>query len=187
MSDPITLRLLDIYRIGLGPSSSHTVGPLRAAAAFRESCLDRGLLPDRIEVRLLGSLSATGRGHSTDKAVLAGLHGWDPETCDVDRFQTLMDAPSIATWGDGSVTLNITSGGAVRTTNGWIGNGSDSTSLVTVDGIGSTWTSSEWLWIGNYGSGTFHVTGGGFRIECPDSSCSIVTASYRERCIVGYG
>jgi len=106
VSDPITLRLLDIYRIGLGPSSSHTVGPLRAAAAFRESCLERDLLPDRIEVRLLGSLSATGRGHGTDKAVLAGLHGWEPETCDVDRFQTLMDAPSIAPWGDGSVTLS---------------------------------------------------------------------------------
>ena len=39
------------------------------------------------------------------QAVLAGLHGWDPETCDVDRFQALMDAPSTASWGDGSVTL----------------------------------------------------------------------------------
>jgi len=106
VSDPITLRLLDIYRIGLGPSSSHTVGPLRAAAAFREGCLERGLLPDRIEVRLLGSLSATGRGHGTDKALLAGLHGWDPQTCDVDRFQTLMDAPSTTPWGNGSVTLS---------------------------------------------------------------------------------
>jgi len=106
MSDPITLRLLDIYRIGLGPSSSHTVGPMRAAAAFRESCIERGIVPQRVETELLGSLSATGRGHGTDKAVLAGLHGWDAETCDVDAFQALMDEPATTIWSDGSVVLH---------------------------------------------------------------------------------
>ncbi|MEM8883739.1 MAG: L-serine ammonia-lyase [Planctomycetota bacterium] len=107
MSDPITLRLLDIYRIGLGPSSSHTVGPLRAASAFRDGCLAAGLVPDRLEVELLGSLSATGRGHGTDKAVLAGLLGWDVETCDVDAFQELPETLREAPWGSGVVPLSI--------------------------------------------------------------------------------
>ena len=70
---PITTRLLEIYRIGPGPSSSHTVGPMRAAAAFRESLLEGGARPHRLRVELKGSLSATGRGHGTDRAVLAGL------------------------------------------------------------------------------------------------------------------
>jgi len=106
VSSPITLRLLDIYRIGLGPSSSHTVGPMRAAAAFRESCLALGVAPDRIETELLGSLSATGRGHGTDNAVLGGLHGWNAETCDVDAFAALMDGPTTASWGAGSLRLD---------------------------------------------------------------------------------
>ena len=106
MSDPITLRLLDIYRIGLGPSSSHTVGPMRAAAAFRASCLEQGIVPERVETELLGSLSATGRGHGTGKAVLGGLHGWDPETCDIDAVETLLNAPTTAEWGTGTLRLD---------------------------------------------------------------------------------
>jgi L-serine dehydratase len=89
MTAPITVRLLEIFRIGLGPSSSHTVGPMRAARFFREGCLARKILPERIEVDLMGSLSATGRGHLTDKAVLAGLFGFEPETVDLDLFHTL--------------------------------------------------------------------------------------------------
>lgn len=89
MPDPITVRLLELYRIGLGPSSSHTVGPMRAAGFFREACIRRGLVPDRLGVDLKGSLSATGRGHATDKAILAGLHGWEPESCDIDAVQAL--------------------------------------------------------------------------------------------------
>jgi L-serine dehydratase len=103
MRRPITARLLDLFRIGLGPSSSHTVGPMRAARAFREACLERGIVPERVEVELLGSLGATGRGHGSDRAVLAGLLGWDPETCDVDAVRALPDtlarSPDIP-WGD---------------------------------------------------------------------------------------
>jgi L-serine dehydratase len=108
MTEPITLRLLDLFRIGLGPSSSHTVGPMRAARLFREACLERGIVPERLEVDLKGSLSATGRGHGTDKAVLAGLHGWEPETCDIDAFQSLNETlaadPRIP-WGEGTVNV----------------------------------------------------------------------------------
>ncbi len=95
----ITVRLLDLFRIGPGPSSSHTVGPMRAAGFFRRRCLSAGLVPHRLQVELRGSLSATGRGHGTDRAVLAGLLGWEPETCDTDALialpQTLRAQPRI--------------------------------------------------------------------------------------------
>jgi L-serine dehydratase len=108
MPSPIVVRLLDIYRIGLGPSSSHTVGPMRAARMFREDAIRRGIVPARVEVRLEGSLSATGHGHGTDRAVLAGLLGWEPETCDPDAVAalptTLRDRPRVP-WGGGAVPL----------------------------------------------------------------------------------
>ncbi|MEE8106274.1 MAG: L-serine ammonia-lyase [Planctomycetota bacterium] len=108
MNDPITVRLLDIYRIGLGPSSSHTVGPMRAARQFRLACFDAGFQPARLRVLLKGSLSATGRGHGTDRAILAGLCGWEPETCDVDDVQGIVERlaadPRVA-WGDASVEV----------------------------------------------------------------------------------
>ncbi|MDJ0974947.1 MAG: L-serine ammonia-lyase [Planctomycetota bacterium] len=105
----MTTRLLDLYRIGPGPSSSHTVGPMRAARAFREAALAQGIVPARLRVDLMGSLSATGRGHGTDRAVLAGLLGWRPDTCDVDALlalpDTLREQPSIE-WGAQSATLH---------------------------------------------------------------------------------
>ncbi len=109
MTEPINVRLLDLFRIGIGPSSSHTVGPMRAARLFREACLERGILPERIEVDLKGSLSATGRGHGTEKAVLAGLQGWEAETCDIDALaalpETLAADPQIS-WGRGLTRLH---------------------------------------------------------------------------------
>jgi L-serine dehydratase len=108
MPAPICVRVLDVYRIGLGPSSSHTVGPMRAARLFREAALARGIRPARLEVELRGSLAATGRGHGTDRGVLAGLLGWEPESCDPDAVQslpeTLARAPRVA-WGESEVTL----------------------------------------------------------------------------------
>ncbi len=109
MSGPITVRLLDLFRIGLGPSSSHTVGPMRAAGRFRASCLRRGVRMDRVTVHLKGSLSATGLGHGTHTAVLAGLHGWEPETCDVDDVQNLpvtLGLDPLIAWGDGHVRMH---------------------------------------------------------------------------------
>jgi L-serine dehydratase len=109
MPKPITIRLLDLFRIGPGPSSSHTVGPMRAAGLFRRHCLERSIVPARLQVELRGSLSATGHGHGTDRAVLAGLCGWEPETCDTQALLTLPDHlakdPRIR-WGQGSVTLH---------------------------------------------------------------------------------
>ena len=74
----------DLFSIGIGPSSSHTVGPMRAARRFAEQLAADGLLDrtTRIKAQLYGSLGATGHGHGSDKAVLWGLEGEDPETID---------------------------------------------------------------------------------------------------------
>ncbi|RNE63737.1 L-serine ammonia-lyase [Cryobacterium tepidiphilum] len=75
---------LDLFSIGIGPSSSHTVGPMRAARAFAEHLAAAGLLDhvSRVTCSLYGSLGSTGLGHGTPDAVLAGLAGHEPETCD---------------------------------------------------------------------------------------------------------
>ncbi|MGA8530167.1 MAG: serine dehydratase beta chain, partial [Acidobacteriaceae bacterium] len=69
--------LFDLYKVGIGPSSSHTMGPMRAARRFAAELDAAGLLPQVVEVRveLYGSLALTGRGHGTDRAVLLGLSG----------------------------------------------------------------------------------------------------------------
>ena len=75
---------LDFFSIGIGPSSSHTVGPMRAAFAFADHLAATSRLRDvtRISCSLFGSLGATGLGHATPDAILAGLAGMHPETCD---------------------------------------------------------------------------------------------------------
>ncbi len=73
--------LFEIFKIGIGPSSSHTMGPMRAAAAFAAGLGAKGLLErvTRVEANLFGSLALTGHGHMTDRAVLLGLSGESPE------------------------------------------------------------------------------------------------------------
>lgn len=73
----------DLFSIGIGPSSSHTVGPLRAARAFAARLAEEGLLDriDQVTCTLYGSLGSTGIGHGTPDAVVAGLRGLEPETC----------------------------------------------------------------------------------------------------------
>ncbi|QTX04054.1 L-serine ammonia-lyase [Agromyces archimandritae] len=80
---------LDLFSIGIGPSSSHTVGPMRAARAFAAGMAALGLLDrvDRVEVTLYGSLGATGLGHGTPDAVVAGLRGLEPHDCDPDEVR----------------------------------------------------------------------------------------------------
>jgi len=77
---------LDLFSIGIGPSSSHTVGPMRAARAFAQRLADDGVLErvTRITCSLYGSLGATGLGHGTPDAVVAGLAGLRPDDCDPD-------------------------------------------------------------------------------------------------------
>jgi len=81
-----SLSVLDLFTIGIGPSSSHTVGPMRAALRFTERLAEAGALSRtaRVEAHLYGSLALTGKGHGSDKAVLLGLEGETPEAVDVD-------------------------------------------------------------------------------------------------------
>jgi L-serine dehydratase len=82
----------DLFKIGIGPSSSHTVGPMRAARMFALRLEHDGLLPRvaRAQSQLYGSLGATGKGHGSDKAVLLGLAGHEPDTVDVDAVPSLL-------------------------------------------------------------------------------------------------
>ncbi|MEO8350810.1 MAG: L-serine ammonia-lyase [Chthoniobacteraceae bacterium] len=82
----LNISVLDLFTIGIGPSSSHTVGPMRAARRFVERLGEAGVLPRtaRIGAHLYGSLALTGKGHGTDQAVLLGLEGETPENIDVD-------------------------------------------------------------------------------------------------------
>ncbi|WP_333618032.1 L-serine ammonia-lyase [Dietzia sp.] len=82
--------VVEMFSIGIGPSSSHTVGPMIGAALFARELADQhpGAVA-RVEVDLFGSLAATGRGHGTPGAVLAGLEGADPTTVDVEHVRAL--------------------------------------------------------------------------------------------------
>jgi L-serine dehydratase len=83
------LSVLDLFRIGIGPSSSHTLGPIRIGRRFLEDVRAQGALERvaKVTVELQGSLALTGKGHATPKAVVLGLCGLDPETLDPDEAE----------------------------------------------------------------------------------------------------
>ncbi|MFM9872212.1 MAG: L-serine ammonia-lyase [Fimbriimonadaceae bacterium] len=83
------ISVFDIFKIGVGPSSSHTLGPWRAARLFLVKLQDQKIIS--LKVHLYGSLAKTGKGHGTDIAAQLGLLDWDPKTCPVDEI-----APTIA-------------------------------------------------------------------------------------------
>lgn len=84
------LSVLELFRIGIGPSSSHTLGPIRAAKRFLDENRERLAAITRIEVELQGSLALTGKGHATPKAVILGLSGVEPETLDPDVAEAMV-------------------------------------------------------------------------------------------------
>ncbi|MCC7200012.1 MAG: L-serine ammonia-lyase [Gammaproteobacteria bacterium] len=88
----MNLSVFDIFKVGIGPSSSHTMGPMNAARLFVEALSARGLLQRTHEVyaQLYGSLALTGLGHCTDRAVLLGFEGFDPATLDPDAIETTL-------------------------------------------------------------------------------------------------
>ena len=90
----MNLSVLDLFTIGIGPSSSHTVGPMRAARRFAVRLAEAGLLGRvaRVQAHLYGSLALTGRGHGSDTAVLLGLEGETPEGVDVDAVAARLAA-----------------------------------------------------------------------------------------------
>ncbi len=89
----MSISVLDLFTIGIGPSSSHTVGPMQAALSFVESLKSENTLTatEKVTVTLFGSLSATGQGHRTDLAVIAGLNGQHPETVSPAHLDNLSD------------------------------------------------------------------------------------------------
>ena len=85
----MSLSVFDIFKVGIGPSSSHTMGPMRAAREFALALERDGLLADTraLNVRLYGSLALTGAGHGTDRAILIGLEGGEPQSVDPDQIE----------------------------------------------------------------------------------------------------
>ncbi|MGF6753258.1 L-serine ammonia-lyase [Paraburkholderia sp. GAS42] len=90
----MNVSVFDIFKIGIGPSSSHTVGPMIAAQKFARHLEDSGYLDrvKRVKVELYGSLGATGKGHGTDKAVMLGLEGHHPTSIDPDIVDATLQA-----------------------------------------------------------------------------------------------
>src|SRR6185503_1467862 len=92
-TDMPAISVFDIFKIGVGPSSSHFMGPWRAAQACIVKCGNLGLFGEvvGIHVDLYGSLAKTGRGHGTDRAIMLGLLGEDPVTCDTTRIPATIE------------------------------------------------------------------------------------------------
>ena len=84
--------VFDIFKVGLGPSSSHTMGPMLASARFREAVRGEGARPARITVALYGSLAFTGKGHATDRAAMLGLLGETPAEYQPERADAALAA-----------------------------------------------------------------------------------------------
>jgi L-serine dehydratase len=90
----MAISVFDLFSVGIGPSSSHTVGPMRAANQFIQGLHDDELIQQvaRVKTDLFGSLGATGKGHGSDKAVIFGLEGDIPETIDTATAETRLDS-----------------------------------------------------------------------------------------------
>lgn len=82
------ISVFDIYKVGVGPSSSHTNGPMKAGKCFVDDLIEKNILQDVTEIRVdvYGSLSLTGKGHHTDLAIIMGLAGNNPESVDIDSI-----------------------------------------------------------------------------------------------------
>ncbi|MEU8317639.1 L-serine ammonia-lyase [Nonomuraea sp. NPDC048881] len=109
----MAISVFDLFKIGIGPSSSHTGGPMAAAHKFARGLHDDGLLPRvaRVEVILYGSLGLTGKGHGSDKAVLLGLSGEKPELVDVDsvdaRLAEMRAAGTVKLYGEHEIPFVV--------------------------------------------------------------------------------
>ena len=109
----MTISVFDLFKVGIGPSSSHTVGPMKAAGMFAGGLRDDGLMPAvrTVRVALYGSLGLTGPGHGSDKAVLLGLEGEQPATVDVDavpaRLQAIARRGTVRLLGEHEIAFTV--------------------------------------------------------------------------------
>ncbi|KTD06792.1 L-serine ammonia-lyase [Legionella jamestowniensis] len=108
----MSISLFDLFSIGIGPSSSHTVGPMLAANAFLDLLIKEKKFDntERVKIELYGSLALTGKGHGTDKAILNGLEGKSPETVVpesmVPRMEEIITSKSIALAGEKTILFS---------------------------------------------------------------------------------
>src|SRR5207249_4784203 len=99
------ISVFELFKIGIGPSSSHTTGPMKAAERFRDAIASHphSVSVARIVVTLFGSLAWTGKGHASEKALVLGLNGLKPETVDPDdanrQFRTVRESRLLAFCG----------------------------------------------------------------------------------------
>ncbi|MDR7303850.1 hypothetical protein JOF55_004031 [Haloactinomyces albus] len=109
----MTVSVFDLFSVGIGPSSSHTVGPMRAATLFTERLRRADLLDQvaRVRAELFGSLGATGHGHGSPKAVLLGLEGHQPETVDpvavADRVDEIRESGRLLLDGTREIAFSV--------------------------------------------------------------------------------
>ncbi|MEW9533019.1 L-serine ammonia-lyase [Microbispora sp. NPDC049125] len=109
----MAISVFDLFKVGIGPSSSHTGGPMAAAHRFARGLHDDGLLEKvtRVDVMLYGSLGLTGKGHGSDKAVLLGLSGDKPELVDVDtvdaRLAAMRESGTVRLYGSREIPFVI--------------------------------------------------------------------------------
>jgi L-serine dehydratase len=104
----------DLFKLGVGPSSSHTMGPMTAAARFVRALTSEGVIGrvDRVTVKLYASLALTGRGHATDRAVMLGLMGYEPASFDPDEGDAALATLAGGADRSGSTPRSISSGPA---------------------------------------------------------------------------
>src|SRR5689334_7185782 len=109
----MTISAFDLFTVGIGPSSSHTVGPMRAACTFVLRLRAEGLLPRvaRVRCELFGSLGATGHGHGSVKAVVLGLEGERPELVDpaaaAPRVESIRHTGKLSLAGERTITFSV--------------------------------------------------------------------------------
>ncbi|PAF43263.1 L-serine ammonia-lyase [Helicobacter sp. 11S02629-2] len=82
--------VFELYKIGIGPSSSHTMGPMKAGKMFADEMLEKKIKPASLKVHLYGSLSMTGRGHRTDEATVLGLCGYEAKSVNIDSIEGIL-------------------------------------------------------------------------------------------------
>ncbi|WP_019529403.1 L-serine ammonia-lyase [Dasania marina] len=108
----MAISVFELFKVGIGPSSSHTVGPMKAALTFAQALDDSGQLSQvaRLKAELFGSLGATGAGHGSGKAVILGLQGDSPESVDIDsiaqRFSAVREGGRINVMGKHEIGFN---------------------------------------------------------------------------------
>ena len=161
----MAVSVFDLFKVGIGPSSSHTVGPMRAARRFTQALANRGLISHvrRVRSELFGSLGATGKGHGTDTAVLLGLAGHEPDTVDVDQVSAMVEEIRQS----GALLLDSTHRIA------W-----DEQSDLLLDGLKTLPFHANGMCFTGYGSDgqpllekVYYSVGGGFIVDDPAAHC----------------